>query len=503
MELGLQFTDLTCWEKTGHAAVSHEETMETAIAEYCPDMTRIVTACGQLYIREKTASEERVTVSGTVRVTVLYTSEESTGLRSLTVSVPFSCAAEDRELASAQLIWATGRLLLVEAQAVTARKLYIRILPEVTMTGYICTVRRICSGTEENAALRVRCRDHACSLLDAVVERDITVTQEVQVSPVPEELLLYRLYPRLTSCRTVGNKLVVKGEAALSALYRGQDQQLHTYDTELPLSQILDGGGLPEDGEYAVRICLPGGEARVLRSDNGGGLSVTVELRLLLCAYRTERCTCVEDLYSIRQPVRLEQETVTLPAAHPDRILREETVEHLDFGGNKPFFFITDTDCANAAVTTEAGQTALRTTVRTRLLYLDENDSPAVTERASEVVLPVKETVQGLRCGLSGGPGVQLGAGGCDVRQVVEFLAEDVRQEPLVTVCGGELLEPEEQGQTPSLVLRRLLPGETLWDAAKQYRTDEALLRAVNRLEGEELPDKMLLIPRVRAVCQE
>ena len=367
------------------------------------------------------------------------------------------------------------------------------------MTGYIRTVRRICSGTEENAALRVRCRDHVCSLLDAVVERDITVTQEVQVSPVPEELLLYRLYPRLTSCRTVGNKLVVKGEAALSALYRGQDQQLHTYDTELPLSQILDGGGLPEDGEYAVRLCLTGGEARVLRSDNGGGLSVTVELRLLLCAYRTERCTCVEDLYSIRQPVHLEQETVTLPAVHPDHILREETVEHLDFGGNKPFFFITDTDCANAAVTTEAGQTALRTTVRTRLLYLDENDSPAVTERASEVVLPVKEMVQGLCCGLSGGPGVQLGAGGCDVRQVVEFLAEDTQQEPLVTVCGGELLEPEEQGQTPSLVLRRLLPGETLWDAAKQYRTDEALLRAVNRLEGEELPDKMLLIPRVRA----
>ncbi len=498
MELGLQFTDLTCWEKTGHAVVSHEETMETAIAEYCPDMTRIVTACGQLYIREKTASEERVTVSGTVRVTVLYTSEESTGLRSLTASVPFSCAAEDRELASAQLIWATGRLLLVEAQAVTARKLYIRLLPEVTMTGYVRAVRRICSGTEENAALRVRCRDHACSLLDAVVERDITVTQEVQASPVPEELLLYRLYPRLTSCRTVGNKLVVKGEAALSALYRGQDQQLHTYDTELPLSQILDGGGLPEDGEYAVRLCLTGGEARVLRSDNGGGLSITVELRLLLCAYRTERCTCVEDLYSIRQPVRLEQETVTLLVAHPDRVLREETVEHLDFGGNKPFFFITETDCANAAVTTEEGRTALRTTVRTRLLYLDENDSPAVTERTSEVVLPVKEAVQGLCCGLSGGPGVQLGTGGCDVRQVVEFLAEDVRQEPLVTVCGGELLEPEKQEQTPSLVLRRLLPGETLWDAAKQYRTDEALLRAVNRLEGEELPDKMLLIPRVR-----
>ena len=236
----------------------------------------------------------------------------------------------------------------------------------------------------------------------------------------------------------------------------------------------------------------------MLRSDTGGGFSVSVELRLLLCAYRTARCTCVEDLYSIRQPVRLEQETVTVPSARPDRALREETVEHLDFGGNKPFFFITDADCAAASVTSEEGQSALRTTVRTRLLYLDESDTPSVTERTADVVLPVKEPVQGVSCGLSGAPEVQMGTGGCDVRQVVTFLAEDIQPEPFAAVSGGELLEPAEQERMPSLVLRRLLPGETLWDVAKQYRTDETLLRTVNQLEGEELPDKMLLIPRVR-----
>ena len=114
------------------------------------------------------------------------------------------------------------------------------------------------------------------------------------------------------------------------------------------------------------------------------------------------------------------------------------------------------------------------------------------------MVLPVKEPVQGVSCGLSGAPEVQMGTGGCDVRQVVAFLAEDTCPEPLQTVIGGELLEPAEQECMPSLVLRRLLPGETLWDVAKQYRTDETLLRTVNQLEGEELPDKMLLIPRVR-----
>ena len=32
-------------------------------------------------------------------------------------------------------------------------------------------------------------------------------------------------------------------------------------------------------------------------------------------------------------------------------------------------------------------------------------------------------------------------------------------------------------------------------DAAKQYRTDEELIRAVNQLEEGTVPDKMLLIP--------
>lgn len=223
MELGLHFTELTCCEQTGRLVMSHEETMETAIAEYCPDMTRIVSVCGQLQIRERTALEGRVTATGTVRVTVLYTSEESAGLRSLTLPVPFSCTAEDETLASSQLLWATGRLLLAEAQAVTARKLYVRVLPEVTLTGYTRAQCRFCSGTEEDPALRVRRRDHDISLLDTAAERSFSVAQETpEVSPAPEDLLLYRLCPRLTSCRLVGSKLVVKGELALSALYRGR-----------------------------------------------------------------------------------------------------------------------------------------------------------------------------------------------------------------------------------------------------------------------------------------
>ena len=144
MELGLQFEDILCYEATAAISSAHEESLETAIPEYCPDIARIVEATGRLTIREKQLNEERCTISGSVKVTVLYTSEEATGLRSLTMSVPFSCVMDDRTLTRCGTVCAEGRVLLTEARAVTSRKLYIKVLPEITAVGYRAVKRRLC-----------------------------------------------------------------------------------------------------------------------------------------------------------------------------------------------------------------------------------------------------------------------------------------------------------------------------------------------------------------------
>ncbi len=54
-------------------------------------------------------------------------------------------------------------------------------------------------------------------------------------------------------------------------------------------------------------------------------------------------------------------------------------------------------------------------------------------------------------------------------------------------------------GRRPSLVLCRPKKGESLWELAKRYRTDEQAICAANGLEQETpLPSGLLLIPRVR-----
>lgn len=53
MELALQFEDIFCYEAMEPLVSAHEESMETAVPEYCPDVARIVDTTGYILIREK------------------------------------------------------------------------------------------------------------------------------------------------------------------------------------------------------------------------------------------------------------------------------------------------------------------------------------------------------------------------------------------------------------------------------------------------------------------
>ena len=259
MDLELKWRDLTWFEVLGRATATHEEALETAIPEYCPDMNRIVDATGQLQIRDREITGGAVMVSGMVSVRVLYSSEESSGLRSLEVSVPFRCTQEGGNLAACRVLRAEGRLLLTEAKAVSARRLYVRVLPEVTVTGYGEMHGRLCCAAEGDASLAVRTRETPLRLLSAVAEKQCPFTQETMLQTgqeTPEEVLADRLTLRVTDWQNVGTKLLVKGEARLCVLYRGEQQGLCIHEAALPFSQILDGIEAAEDGECAVEPLL-------------------------------------------------------------------------------------------------------------------------------------------------------------------------------------------------------------------------------------------------------
>ena len=357
MELELKFTEVTGCEPVGDLVTTQEESMETAIPEYCPDMARIVDTVGQLRLREKHLTGQQLTVSGSVVLTVLYTSEESAGLRSLSMEVPFSCQVEDKRLMGCTAVCVAGRLLLAEARAVTARKLYLRVMPEFTVSGYANRRQRLCCGVGEDPALRVRRQETELELLTAVEEREFSFTQEaVPEGPPPEDVLMEQAAARVEECRRVGSRLVIKGQAEVCILYRGDNQELAAYRTALPFSQLLDGLDLPEDADVEARIPWVHSEARVLRTENGPAFGITVTVCAALFVRRRQQISCIEDLYSLRQVARVQRQETDLPVSWRRETPTQEAVQQLEFGQGRPFAYLTAADCGGVSVVQEGGK---------------------------------------------------------------------------------------------------------------------------------------------------
>ena len=331
MELELQYTELSCCEAGESVTLTQEEALEAAIPEYCPEVTRIVDAVGQLCLREYTSRQ----ISGSVLVTVLYTSEESPGLRSLTLPVPFLIRTDDKRLTGCDTVCMAGRLLLTEARAVTGRKLYLRVMPELTLTGYTCRRHRICTGVGEEPTLRLHRQEQSLTLLTSVTQRQSSVTQELQPQDwgePPEELLAQRICPRITGSQPVGSRLLAKGEARICLLYRTQDGSLHTWEDTLPFSCLLDGLTVPEEAQVTVTGSC--GTARLIRSDGAAAIGVELTLSLLVRTYETVTVAPVTDLYSTRWDTALQRQSLTLTETWPPETVQPEVHQELE---SRPF----------------------------------------------------------------------------------------------------------------------------------------------------------------------
>ena len=347
-----------------------------------------------------------------------------------------------------------------------------------------------------NSQLRVRRQEAELELLTAVEEREFSFAQEVAPDgPPPEDVLMERTAARVEECRRVGSRLVLKGQAEVCVLYRGDNQELAAYRTALPFSQLLDGLDLPEGAETEARIQWASSEIRVLRTENGPAFGITVTVCAALLVRRKQQVSYIEDLYSLHHAAQVRRQETPLPVAWQRDIPSQEAVQQLEFGQGRPFAYLTAAECSGVSTVQEGGGPALRCTVRLRVLYLDESGTPVCAERSAEVTAPAAWEPQTVRaaCGL---PQMQITGSTCRLSVPVRFEARRCLRRPVAAVTAVELQDPPE-GPQPSLILRRMAEGETLWDIARQYRTDEEAIRGANELT-EDRPEGMLLIPRVR-----
>ncbi len=510
MELELKKESYPCYRPGAPLLSTREESAETIVPDYSPDVERIVEVSACLLLRGQTIEDGKLNAEGDVRLTLLYMAEDTRELRSLAYTVPVE--ASERLPDGCEKASVEGRVCSVEARLLNPRKLFTRMDVEWRVMPYCRETLSVCGEipAREEYAIEALSERHEVSLIRAIGEKDFMFSDELTLPGGREairELLCSRVKPRVTETKSIGSKAILKGVACVSLLYAAPDGSLCSYAEELPFSQILDGVAEDEGGSASASavLSLAGCEVHTGADGDGGEgrtISVKLQLRAFVVLRETVTIDCITDLYSTT--CDLDAQIARIELWHePETLTVTQSVrEQLDTGVEVKCVLGADVCFGAAASRQENGHTLLRVPANISVIYLDDAGIPRAAARRIEITAEaaMDGDVQ-VDAVCAGDIAANINANGVELRFPADFTILSAASASCLCLTALSVEETgAATGDAPSLVLRSLGEGETLWDVAKQYRTTIEEILSANELSGSTAVEagEMLLIPRKR-----
>ena len=513
MEFELKKETLRFYEFSTVSTAVHEEATETIVPDYCPDIARIIDADGKVFLRSKDIQGDKAIVTGSVKVTVLFTPEGENGIRNLEFALPFNTALTNKDFERCQCLFAHVSIQSIETKSLNPRKIFTRVLLAVHLQGLRSTAAEFCSEIRADPGLGIAqmTGEEELHLITDYTEKDFAFTDEI-VIPTGKDAVLEVLSSAVTPCvqetKLFGTKLIVKGVLLAELLYRTEQQSIATAIGELPFSQILEVAETPETAVPSVMVQLSGMDYHIGGDENPDDRR-RITLAVYLSAQACIRCQipfrCICDVYSTAYDTAPTMAALQC-TGRTDTVEQRQSVRQIIEVGVVPSAVLSAAvrfDAVN--ISREERAALLQTMAHVKLLFLDEGGVPLVAERQIECTCRT-EVPADFNCtatvAYGGDLSTVLSSGGIEVRFSADFTVEASERKQLLglTDLRVDTEHPKDLSALPSIVLKLFDAEESLWEIAQRYSTTVEVIRSANDLAEncECSAGQMLLIPRKR-----
>lgn len=479
---------------------------EFVLPDYCPDMAAVLKCTLTATVQSRRIQGENIGVDGTVQVEVLYLEKERREVNCAAFTQPFHTSFSLSEPLSAGFAQVFAHTNYVHCHATDARRLDIHGSVSVRLCASARAEERVLSQLE-GEGLFARCVPVHTVTPAAEAEKSFTVNERLDFGgrlqgdcrPVRTEF-----HPRITDCKVLVNKAIVKGELELKTVCRTDSDEgsLFVGGEVVPFSQIVDMEGLTEEWICDPRVQTVQAELRPEPAGPGESplLALTARLTVLVQAWQEETVTVVSDAYAAHFPLKPQIGHIA-----PESLQTVERTEHT-------FSLSVDTPSDTARelldVWCELGTPAMNTAESGSLLsgritfcvlVREENGTVEYYERAETFSYPFSETAIDPTPQVTAGPvSGHLSADGKLELQVPLYVTRRCRTATPLTAV--QAVEPEEGAAYPppkaALCVCYAKAGESVWEIARRYHTSPQAVAEENRLEEESLfADTVLLIP--------
>ena len=495
MESKFEKKQISCLKPLLEQVQWGEQTLEIRLPEGMPDVGQVLTAWGQPIARSKEWRDESLHFSGGMMVWVLYLPEDGTGEQCIEGWIPFQMRWELPEDTRQGVMRMRCLTRFVDGRSTSPRKILVRAGLSVLAEAFspMELEAAVPEAMPEDVALLEN--TYPLRLIREAGEKSFRIDEELSLpdsAPGMEKLITWRLNPRITDKKVLGDKGVFRGNGNLHVLYRSPEGQLHSWDYELPFSQYMDlQGEYGNDAQLDMALLPTALELELTEGRLNLKSGMAAQYRLT----DKQPLTLAEDAYSPVRELGITAEDLTPP------VILENRQENLY--GEQTF-------PAAANVTadvqflpdfprqkrTEQG-IQLDYPGQFQVLYYGEDgrlQGSTARWEASQTI-PAGENSRIQAVPMSGSAQAIAGNGQIQVRaeMPVELTAAGEPSIPMVTdVALGQQKQPDPG--RPSLILRRA-GDRSLWELAKTSGSTMEAIRQANGITDQPKPDQILLIP--------
>lgn len=480
---------------------------ELTLPDYCADIGKILKCRAVPKVTSRVLRGDGLTVEGITRLIILYSDGKSSNLSCYEHEIPFSASYKLREIPANAKASASVKLEYVNCRAVSQRKLDIHGAFTVSAKVTASTQTEIVSGAE-GAGVKVRCDKCDISSLAGMAQSSFTISDALEIADDKASIgsiVRNDAQVKITECKAISNKLVMKGEATLELVYCGESGEgVQHMSYTLDFNEFMDVPGIDDECMWDINAeCL--GVDIGLRTDSNGEyrrMNVDIHVFADVKAYKDITANIVNDAYSVDYEVETERRQLRFTRFCG--MLRDTvTAPMLIETGETLFSAIDDVKCdvADCKMTAGDGRANVRGTVCVSIIGRDAEGACAYCEKLMEFTA---ECIMGFevntprfdqRVTVTGCSYVITGSGKPEVRLNLGILAAVYDEVIVSAICAvtPDENKPKTNGDA-AVVMYCADAGENLWDIARAHNSSVETIMSDNELQSEVLENNRRLL---------
>lgn len=491
------------------------------LADYKPDILKLIEEKGQVRLEEIKAETDVVRLKGALHFELLYRCAREDGhYATVHGEIPFQ---ENVRMEGAQefdTVYVDPQIEDLSIGLINSRKLEIRSLLTIRVQLKQPCVHSLATALVDTGAKNIQMRTEETEALELIGQKKDTSRFRTEITlpsnkPGIREILWYSLQLRGIESRLEDASLALNGELFVHMVYRSaeEEDQLQCLELAVPMQTRVDVEEADPQTIGWIRVRLAGGELEAREDFDGEDRMLQLEalLEIEYTLWQEQTLELLRDTYATDADLSCEWENVTLQRLLVKNDSRFRLNERMELDGSESVLQICSCmgDVQIEETTPDQGRLEVSGILKLRLLYIVANDEmPLVT---LDQTLPFHETVEV--------PGLdpetmdvsyELEAG---IDQLTTALIDQTQVEckAQIRLCAIIFenrricnpmtikiipIEREQLRTGPGMIGYIVKNGEDLWDIAKAHRVTVPQLQAWNGLETDHVQakDKLMIV---------